>query len=1097
MYKRVAGSASGVFISGLASFFPALSLSVGTYLTAGALLATTAQAGICPSSPGNGQICTAKDFTITSAVVTGPDECTAGEIVSATIRVGLTSTAQSRYDIGIFAGDNGEPVIDGASCSFTSLNPLEPFPPFNANSGFGGYRNIDGDQCGDMSSKDGEVFRNFQLDTILCQDEDGDGQVDISGIVTWSSNASQDICSDPSDPENFLPTSSSKCLLEPDFNLPIIVEPPPTMKVFKLALPGNLPAPGGDVKFSVEIANTSSSTDPITVTSIIDSVHGDVTTTLPPGDISATDCSVPQRIVPGARYFCTFIAEVTGDPGYVETDRIDVIAIDDDREPLTGFDIAEVLIGDAPASIVIGKQAFPTSIPEGRPFPVIYGLTLANESFSEPVEITSLVDDLYGDLSGRGFFPFICPTVPFELEPGEAIRCAFEETISGEFGDPPIVDTITADGPGIEPKSASAQISIYDVAAQIEVTKTAVPAQLPEPGGTFTFQLQIQNTSPVDTISVFSIQDNIYGDVRLLGTCTDPDITLAPSEKYNCSFEGDFFGGPGQFQVDSITVESIDDDGGTETDSDTAQVTITDIPASLIVTKTPSPSQQVNGGEVVYTVNIVNSSSVDIVNIVSLQDFPYGDITTIGGAITDTTCSVTPPIQLVPGASYSCAFTTTISGAIGDVIFDTVSAAGTDDNSNFVVGSDSAAVEIVGTVLPPPPVSVTKVANPTAIAERDTPQPVTYVVRVFNPSNVVSIRVIDVDDDIYDIKGDDPSKNPALPLLDCPLPFDLAPRASRLCAFSGAVDGFAGETVTDTVTVEVCALPNCNSFGFASDDATVAIVGNPGSIVVNKSANPTSVLTPGGPVTFSLTVVNTSASEVITLTEMVDDIYGPITSTLRDINTTDCSTPQSLAPAGGTYSCSFTADVTGLAGTELIDIITVSGEDSDGNPVSDSDSAKVEIVGELPRVQLDKTATPTQVAAPGGPVVFTAQVENTSARESLTITSLVDNVYGDLNGKGSCSTPQTVLAADIYSCEFTEDVLGDSAGLHADTIVLLATDESGDPLGDQSSAYVVITNIPFIGPVKVPVNSVWWLLATVVLLLSVSAVALRRRGERA
>ena len=176
-----------------------------------------------------------------------------------------------------------------------------------------------------MNQPDGEVFKDIQLDNILCEDNDGDGQVDISGVVTWSSNASQDVCNNPNDPANFFPTSSSKCILDPDFNLPIIVEPPPSMTVFKLALPGNLPEPGGPVLFAVDIANTSSGTDTLIVTSIIDDIHGDVTQVQ--GNITQTTCSVPQELVPGEFYLCEFISSVTGPAGYVETDTITVTAV--------------------------------------------------------------------------------------------------------------------------------------------------------------------------------------------------------------------------------------------------------------------------------------------------------------------------------------------------------------------------------------------------------------------------------------------------------------------------------------------------------------------------------------------------------------------------------------------------------------------------------------------------------------------------------------------------------------------------------------------------------------------------------------------------
>jgi hypothetical protein len=254
-------------------------------------------AATCPPTFGNGRVCTANDFNVTTVLVSGPDECTEGEIIpSVTVRVGLESTAKDRYDIGLFAGDHGGPVIGGASCSFTSLVPLEP--PFDPLSGSGGYRELDGDACGEVAKDDGVNFRDFVLtDSVLCRDSDGDSRVDGAGLVTWSSNANEDVCTNPNDETNFFPEQSSKCQLDPDLNLPIVVEPPPSMVVDKVAQPSSLPAPGGPVEFVVMVTNSSAETDPLTLFSLVDDVYGDITKVQ--GRITRTNCAVPRQIAPG------------------------------------------------------------------------------------------------------------------------------------------------------------------------------------------------------------------------------------------------------------------------------------------------------------------------------------------------------------------------------------------------------------------------------------------------------------------------------------------------------------------------------------------------------------------------------------------------------------------------------------------------------------------------------------------------------------------------------------------------------------------------------------------------------------------------------
>ncbi|MEP6390447.1 MAG: hypothetical protein ABJ056_11045 [Halioglobus sp.] len=1054
-------------------------------LAALTLLSNNSVAQSCPPDIGSGQLCTARDFTVSGVVINGPDECTSGDVISLSVRVGLESTAKQRYDVGIFSGENGEPVIGGASCSFDSLAPLEPFPPFNANSGSGGYRNLDGDQCGDVDTTDGIVYKDIQLDSVLCADNDGNGQLDISGLVTWSSNANQDVCNDPDNPQNFFPVQKSKCQQDPDLNFPIVVEPAPSMSLDKFAFPANLPAPGGPVEFFVDIFNTSSATDVLTVTSLVDDIHGDLN--------GRGTCSVPQTIVPGGFYLCAFQAEVTGSSGYVETDTVVASAVDDDGERLTASDTATVTIDDLPASITVEKNALPVQVREPGG-PVLFTVTIGNNSDTESVVITSLIDDVYGDLSGVGTCPDL--SMQIRLDPRDIIRCKFVRPVTGQPSDPPHENTVvaTALGPSGTPlsDSDSAIVTITDVGAAIEVTKYADPHQLPEPGGTFEFTLRVQNTSPVDAVTLTSLADDVYGDLNGQGDCALPQPDLGPGAVYECTFPGDFFGPPGGFQVDVITVEASDDDGGMEVDFDAAQVDIIDVPSSIAVLKSASPTQAESGDVITYALAITNTSAVDDVTISSIQDDIYGDATVQAGAVLATTCSVTQFLQ--PDETYSCEFQARVIGAVGTIVTDVVLATGVDNNSLIAVASDDASVEIVSSGLPDATISVTKVAVPRTIAEKDAPAPVLYSVLVRNLSTG-DLTVVSFLDDIYDIHGDDPSKIAVNSAVNCPSTFDLDAGDSRLCVFTGPVDGLVGDVVTDTVTVQACPRLGCSGSPLElSDSASVSIVANPASIVVLKTAVPTAVLAPGEPVTFSVDVINNSQIATIDIDQLQDDIYGDVTITSGDIDATNCSLPQTIT-AGNSYSCEFTATVEGFAGQQVTNIVTATGDDGAGDLVEGSDTATVEVLGAPPRVSLRKTASPRLVAAPGGDVTFSVRVQNTSASESLTLTTLTDDIYGDLNGMGTCSLPQTLAAAAVYNCEFVGDVSATETSLHADTIILEATDESGDSLYDQDSAFVVILVRDVAEAMDIPVASVWWLLGTSVLLSLLGIGALRRSKQ--
>jgi len=1056
------------------------------FLLAGACLylialAPAVNAQDCPPNFGNGKLCTAKDFTVTSAVISGPDECTDGETISITLRVGLESTAQQRYDIGFFVGDGGGQVIGGPSCTHSSLAPIEPNPPFNANSGVGGYRDLEGDACGDMQTSDGIVFHDIQLESVLCRDSDGDGQVDISALLTWSSNANQDVCTNPDLPSNFFPLSSSKCVLAPDFNIPIIVEPAPTMTVDKLALPASLPAPGGPVTFTVSIQNSSAATDPLTITSLVDDVHGNLN--------GRGTCSVPQNLAPGQSYLCQFTETVSGSAGYAETDTITVTAQDNEGEVLVEMASATVVIESVPPSILVRKAVSPSTLPEPGGT-VTYFVLVANSSHSEGVTLTALDDDLYGDVFDRG----TCPSAGTILAAGEFFLCRFDEVISAAQPGDTITDTVTAtaedSGNNSLSDSDTATVTITDVAAEIQTIKYAIPRQLPEPGGTFTFHWAVQNTSPVDTVIIDTIVDDIYGDLTAISgsTCTIPQI-LQPAEIYQCAFPGDFTGSPGEFQVDTITVTATSDDGQTETDTARAMVSITDVPATIEVIKTASPTQVESGTTVTFSVAVVNTSQIDTVTLNTLDDDIYGDITTTSGSLLATTCSVSQVLN--PSENYQCQFQAIVTGPIGATVTDVVTADGVDNSSNPVTNSDDADVVIVDVAVPTPPLKVSKVAVPATIAEPG--GTITYLVLVENNS-IGDLRITSLLDDIYDLQGNDGSKEPIDSQIGCTPGFVLAAGGKRLCLFRAPVNGAAGDTVTDTITAKACEGSSCTGSSLtASDDATVSITAGSSSIVVQKTASPTTVTAPGGAVTFTVEVINSSASAAVTITSLLDSIYGDITTTAGNIDSTSCSTPQTIAAAGGSYQCSFTAQVTGVAGDEEINLVVASGQDDASTPVSGSDTAEVSIRGIPPAVVVTKTASPHLVKAPGGPVTFTVSVQNTSATEGLRVNTLIDDIFGDLHGQGNCQLPQVLTSGQVYSCDFIGTVSGAVASLHVDTITASATDDSGDVLTAKDSAYVFIFVKNIADALEIPVSSALWLLLTSLLVSVAGLRTLRRR----
>ena len=241
---------------------------------------------------------------------------------------------------------------------------------------------------------------------------------------------------------------------------------------------------------------------------------------------------------------------------------------------------------------------------------------------------------------------------------------------------------------------------------------------------------------------------------------------------------------------------------------------------------------------------------------------------------------------------------------------------------------------------------------------------------------------------------------------------------------------------------------------------------------MDKTVTPPSRTEPGGDFTFNVVVTNTSP-EVLTITSLTDDIYGDLTTRANSTCTSAIGTVLQPSPGpGNTYSCSFVAPFTGVAGDSQTDVVTVRATNPNNVEVTDSDDAVVTLTP-VPVIQVDKTATPPSRTAPGGDFTFNVVVTNTS-NEVLTITSLTDDVYGDITTRANstCNTAiGTVLQpspgpGNTYSCSFTAPFTGAAGASQTDVVTVRATNPSGVEVTDNDDAVVTLTPAPVIQVVK-------------------------------
>lgn len=127
----------------------------------------------------------------------------------------------------------------------------------------------------------------------------------------------------------------------------------------------------------------------------------------------------------------------------------------------------------------------------------------------------------------------------------------------------------------------------------IEIIKTALPETLSEPGGPVTYRFVIHNRTVINTvtfsthatsttstpllpgeISVYELDDSIYGDLNGQGNCVLPQV-LPLNGSYTCEIQVDVQGTSGEVIRNVVTAYGVDFIGTVVSDDDFADVTIT------------------------------------------------------------------------------------------------------------------------------------------------------------------------------------------------------------------------------------------------------------------------------------------------------------------------------------------------------------------------------------------------------------------------------------------------------------------------------------------------------------------------------------------
>ena len=520
--------------------------------------------------------------------------------------------------------------------------------------------------------------------------------------------------------------------------------------------------------------------------------------------------------------------------------------------------------------------------------------------------------------------------------------------------------------------------------------------------------------APLYNITKVFDDNGIYPDfqVTLTNGLTDIDLDgqvddLAIGASATGSYVTAFDGTQDSTVVNTATVTGYDlSNGGTAySATDTATVYI-DAPAPALniskLTNGEDGATFLVGASINWSYLVTNTGDRDLSNVY---------VTDNQGVV--VTC---PSSTLAIGASMTCT-------ATGTAI------AGNYSNTGTAYGSWNGTTESASDVSSyfgaDPKIDIQKTPNSQLVIEG---QKATFSITVSNIGNVPLSGVVVTDP----LSSECDKSIGALPVSGQETYTCLSPTITGNLTNVASVVGLYGTTqVTD------------------SDSADVTIDFLP-NIEVTKTASPTSVVETGGSVTFTFSVKN-KAPENFILSSLVDDTYG-------DLNGQGtCAVPQTIA-AGATYSCTLTKTLSSDNLITHVDVLTATGRDPEGNPGSGSDDATVTFTDVLPSVTVTKTASPSVLPESGGNVTFTFVVKNESL-ETFYLSSITDDKFGDLNGKGSCLAPQTIAGLGTYTCVYTT-FLGDwTLNPFDNTVTVVGTDNEGNRASDSDSFRVTFTDV--------------------------------------
>ncbi|MEU9833633.1 hypothetical protein AB0D67_19110 [Streptosporangium sp. NPDC048047] len=788
----------------------------------------------------------------------------------------------------------------------------------------------------------------------------------------------------------------------------------PRLSLQKTAFPSTVLAAGLTVSYSYAITNTGNAT--------LTDVNATDTAFSGSGPPPVITCPV-TTLAPGASTTCTGTYVTT--QADVNAGSIVNTAVASGTPPTgpavtSGPSTATVTIPSRPG-LSLDKTAFPSTVLAAG-VTVAYSYDVVNTG-NVPLTDVSATDTAF---SGTGTPPVItCPVTT--LAPGASTICTGTYvTTQADVDAGSIVNTATAsgappEGPRVVSDPSTATVTIPPVLG-LSLLKSATPSVVTTAGQTVTYSYALVNDSN-RTLTNVSARDTAFSGSGTPPVITCPVTTLAPGATTTCT--GTYAVTQADLNAGSVVNTAVAT--GTPPEGEpitsgpsTATVTAESAPG-LSVLKSSSPTFVLRAGETLTYSYLVTNIGNRTLTDVSVEDIVF----TGTGTPPVITCPVT---TLEPGASTTCTgtYVTTQDDIDTGSITDTAVATGTPPTGPPVTSEPSTLVVPDDEM---PAVSLLKSASPATVSAPD--QTVTYSFLVTNTGNL-TLRNISVEDTAFSGSG-------TPPVITCP-DVRLAPTVSATCTGTYAVtqaDLDAG-SITNTAVARAVPPEGAPVFSEPSNATVTAAVDS--SLVLVKSASPTTVTAANQTVTYSFLVTNTGNVELRNLSASDTAFSGTGTPPVITCPDTPLA-PGASATCTGTYVTT-QADID--AGS-IRNTGTASGTQPLGGVTLSNPSTATVTATPTASLALAKSASPATVTAANQTVTYSYLVTNTG-NVTLRRLSATDTAFSGTGTPPVITCPATPLAPGA-SATCTGTYVTTQADIDAGTITNTATASGTPPEG--------------------------------------------------